>query len=226
MAVYAAQIENLDRGVGRILQEISAKGIDSNTMVIFLSDNGGCQENVQSQWYDIPSKLRDGTPIAVGNRSSHMPGPQEVYQSYGPAWANASNTPFRKFKHFTEEGGIATPFIVRWPGTVNQLGQIQHDQVGDVIDFMPTILDIAGAEYPKTFKGHEIVPEEGIDLLSVIKGGPTIQRRPVCWEHEGNRAARIGNWKLVAPHGEQWKLFDMINDRTELKDVSAKHPES
>jgi arylsulfatase A-like enzyme len=225
MAVYAAMIENMDRGVGKILDEIAAKGIDRNTMVIFLSDNGACQEQVQPGWYDIPSKTRDGETILVGNKSSQMPGPQDIYQSYGPAWANASNTPFRKFKHFTEEGGIATPFIVRWPGTVNQNGQIEKNQVGDVIDFMPTVLDVAGASYPKEFKSNAIVPEEGINLMPVILGGSAIARGPICWEHEGNRAVRIGNWKLVAPFGEKWKLFDMTHDRTELHDVSAANPD-
>jgi arylsulfatase A-like enzyme len=225
MAVYAAMIENLDRGVGKILDEISTRGIDQNTLVIFLSDNGACQEQVQPDWYDIPLNMRDGAPIAVGNRSSHMPGPEDVWQSYGPAWANASNTPFRKFKHFTEEGGIATPFIVRWPAAVKEGGRIETTQVGDVIDLMPSILDLAGAQYPRTFKNNPIVPEEGIDLVPVMEGAPPIPRGALCWEHEGNRAVRIGNWKLVAPHGERWQLFDMINDRTELHDVSADHPE-
>ncbi len=224
MAVYAAQIENLDRGVGKILGEVSSRGIDRNTLVIFLSDNGACQEQVQPGWYDIPSKMKGGQAIAVGNNSSHMPGPEEVYQSYGPAWANASNTPFRKFKHFTEEGGIATPFIVRWPGRVNRLGEIEKNQIGDVIDLMPTVLDLAGASYPADFQNNPIIPEEGMDLVSVIEGGAAVSRGPLCWEHEGNRAVRIGNWKLVAPHGEAWKLFDMIDDRTELHDVSAEHP--
>ena len=226
MAVYAAMIENLDRGVGRILGEISARGIDNNTMVIFLSDNGACQENVEPGWYDIPSKTRDGRDIAVGNKSSSMPGPETVYQSYGPAWANASNTPFRKFKHFTEEGGISAPFIVHWPGTVAQTGQTQHDQVGNVIDIMPTVMDVAGATYPTAFKNNDIPPEEGVDLLPVIKGGPAFARGAICWEHEGNRAVRIGDWKLVAPHGEPWKLFNMAADRTELHDVSAMHPDA
>ena len=225
MAVYAAMIEDLDRGVGRIMTELSAKGLDNNTMVIFLSDNGACQEQVQPGWYDIPNQERDGTPIAIGNKSKLMPGPQEVYQSYGPAWANASNTPFRRFKHFTEEGGISAPFIVRWPAVVKRTGEIEHQQVGHVIDLMPTILDVAGAGYPKAFHGKAITPEEGIDLAPLFKGGPAIERPALCWEHEGNRAARLGDWKLVAAHGEPWKLFNMIHDRTELHDVASEHPE-
>jgi arylsulfatase A-like enzyme len=226
MQVYAAMIETLDRGVGRIMTELSARGLDDNTMVIFLSDNGACQEQVQPGWYDIPSRTRDGRRIEVGNKSEFQPGPQTVFQSYGPAWANASNTPLRRFKHFTEEGGISTPFIVRWPGMVKQVGQIQHDQVGDVIDLMPTVLAAAGAAYPRQYHGHSILPEEGMNLLPVIEGGPTLPRpAPLCWEHEGNRAVRIGDWKLLAAHNEPWKLYNIPADRTEMHDVSAAHPE-
>ena len=226
MQVYAAMVETMDRGVGRIMADLTDKKIDSNTMVIFLSDNGACQENVNPGWYDIPAHTRDGKTIMVGNSASRMPGPETVYQSYGPAWANASNTPLRRFKHFTEEGGISAPFIVHYPGVVKQVGEIQHDQVGDVIDLMPTVLQVAGATYPQTFHGHAIVPEEGMSLLPVIQGGPTIPRpKPICWEHEGNRAVRIGDWKLVAAHDEPWKLYNVVDDRTEAHDQSAKQPE-
>ena len=226
MAVYAAMVETMDRGVGRIMAELGSRGLDNDTMVVFLSDNGACQENVQSGWYDIPSQTRDGRTIEVGNRSQFMPGPETVYQSYGPAWANASNTPLRRFKHFTEEGGISAPFVVRYPGVVTQAGQIQHDQVGDVIDFMPTIMDVTGTTYPTAYHGHPVLPEEGMDLMPVLKGGPTIPRpAPLCWEHEGNRAVRIGDWKLIAAHDEPWKLYNIPADRTEAHDVSAQHPE-
>jgi arylsulfatase len=226
MAVYAAMIESLDRGVGRIVDALNQHKIDRNTVVIFLSDNGGCQENVEPNWYDVPAQTRDGRQIHVGNDPHFIPGPEEVFQSYGPAWANASNTPFRRFKHFTEEGGIATPFIVSWPGVVPETGTIQHDQVGDVIDLMPTILDIAGADYPGEYHGHKITPLEGQSLFSVFKGGPRVDRSgALCWEHEGNRAVRIDGWKLVAAHGEKWQLYDMAHDRTELHDVTTQHPE-
>jgi arylsulfatase A-like enzyme len=226
MAVYAAMVECMDRGVGRIMDRLRAGGIDRNTLVVFLSDNGGCQENVQPGWYDIPAKLRDGRAVHVSNKPDFMPGPEDVYQSYGPAWANASNTPFRRFKHFTEEGGISAPFIVRWPDQVKRAGQIQHDQVGSVIDLMPTILDLAGATYPAEYHKRSITGVEGMSLLPVITGGPPIPRpAPLCWEHEGNRAVRQGDWKLVAAHGEPWRLFNMIDDRTELHDRSAEHPD-
>jgi arylsulfatase len=224
MAVYAAMVESLDRGVGKILNAIHDRGIEQNTLVIFLSDNGGCAENVHADWYDIPSKTRDGRPVHVGNDPQHMPGPEEVYQSYGPAWANASNTPFRRFKHWTEEGGISAPFIARWPARIKDHGRIERQQIGDVIDLMPTILDLSGVTYPKQRNGNDIPPPEGKSLLPIFTGG-SINRGPLFWEHEGNRAVRQGDWKLLAGHNERWQLYDIAHDRTEQRDLSAQHPE-
>jgi arylsulfatase len=224
MAVYAAMVESLDRGVGRILDALHARGIDRNTVVIFLSDNGGCAENVHREWYDVPTKTRDGRPIHVGNDPTFMPGPQEVFQSYGPAWANASNTPFRRFKHWTEEGGISAPFVVRWPAGIQGTGRIEKSQVGDVIDFMPTLVELAGATYPKERDGHPIVPPEGKSLVPAFNGQP-IDRGPLFWEHEGNRAVRLGDWKLIAADREKWQLYNLAEDRTELHDVASNHPE-
>ena len=224
MAVYAAMIESMDRGIGRILDTLKQKSLEQNTLVFFLSDNGGCAENVQSGWYDIPSKTRDGRDIHVGNNPKFMPGPEEVYQSYGPAWANASNTPFRRFKHWTEEGGISAPFIARWPAAIKTPGRIDLDQIGDTIDFMPTILDVAKAQYPREFHGRQITPEEGRSLLPALEG-KSFERGPLFWEHEGNRAVRLGNYKLIAAHNESWQLYDLSTDRTELKDLAKDKPE-
>ncbi|HEX4795775.1 MAG TPA: arylsulfatase [Humisphaera sp.] len=224
MAVYAAMIETLDRGVGRILDKLRERNIDRNTLVIFLSDNGGCAENVRPDWYDVPSKTREGQAVHVGNDPKFMPGPQEVYQSYGPAWANASNTPFRRFKHWTEEGGISTPFIVRWPERVKASGRIEREQVGDVIDLMPTVLEVAGAKYPAERGGHAILPAEGKSLVSAL-GGKPVERGALFWEHEGNRAMRLGNWKMVAGAGAKWQLYDIATDRAEMHDVAATHAE-
>ncbi len=223
MATYAAMVETMDRGIGRIVGELKAKGMDRNTVVIFLSDNGGCQENVQPDWYDIPTKTPDGRPIHIGNSAEYTPGADKtVYQSYGPMWANASNTPFRRFKHLTEEGGIAAPFIVRWPNGHLQAGSIDRDDVGHIVDLMPTILQLTGTTYPSTMHGKPILPLEGKSLVSVFEGGK-IERGDLFWEHENNRAMRRGDWKIVAPNGEGWKLFDLAHDRTELTDLSAAH---
>jgi arylsulfatase len=224
-AVYAAMVEAMDRGVGRIMEALKSRGADDNTLVMFLSDNGGCQENVQPAWYDIPSRTRTGETIHVGNDPRFMPGPEQVYQSYGPAWANASNTPFRRFKHLTEEGGISAPFIARWPAAKLAAGSIRHAGFGHVIDLMPTALEVAGAAYPKTYDDRAITPPEGKSLLPLIRGETFNDRGVVCWEHEGNRAARHGDWKLLAPHRENWQLFNLATDRTELHDLSNDYPE-
>src|SRR2546421_9496983 len=167
MAVYAAMIECMDRGIGRIIERVDASDGGRNTLVIFLSDNGACAENVRPEWYDVPSKTRDGRTIHVGNDARFMPGPEEVFQSYGPAWANASNAPFRRFKHWTEEGGISAPFIVRWPTVIKEGGRIEQHQVGHVIDLMLTVMEITGATYPKRYHNQDIPPEEGKSLVPI-----------------------------------------------------------
>lgn len=224
MAAYAAMVEKMDTGIGRIVSELKAKGMDRNTVIFFMSDNGACQENVQPGWYDIPTKSADGRPMHIGNDAAFTPGSDKaVYQSYGPMWANASNTPFRRFKHLTEEGGISAPFIVRWPDGRLQRGAIDRNDVGHIVDIMPTILDLAGATYPSSMNGKPILPLEGKSLVPVFRGGK-IDRGDLFWEHEGNRAMRRGNWKIVAPAGEAWKLFNLAEDRTELNDRSADQP--
>jgi arylsulfatase len=223
MAVYAAMIESMDRGIGRILDKLRQRGIERNTLVVFLSDNGACAENVRPDWYDVPGRTRDGRAVHVGNDPAFGPGPEEVYQSYGPAWANASNTPFRRFKHWTEEGGISTPFIVRWPDRIKDAGRIDRSQVGHVIDLMPTVLELAGATYPRQRASREILPPEGKSLVPALTGTP-VERGALFWEHEGNRAVRLGDWKLVAGHDEKWQLYNVSADRTETTNLADTHP--
>jgi arylsulfatase len=221
MATYAAMIDILDQGIGRVLHAIDEAGVSGNTLVLFMSDNGACAENVQGQWYDVPSKTRDGRRIRVGNDDKTiMAGPEDSILSYGPLWANLSNTPFRSFKHYTCEGGIAAPFIARWPGHITRDGAIDG-QVGDVIDILPTCLDAAGVKYPEKFEGHAILPVEGVSLLPELESGKEIKREPIFWEHEGNRAVRVGDWKLQAFNGRPWHLYNMVVDRTELHDLAG-----
>jgi arylsulfatase len=225
MATYAAMIDVLDQGIGRILHQIDASGIADNTLVIFFSDNGACAENVERDWYDVPTKTRDGRPIHIGNDDKTiMAGPENTFLSYGPLWANLSNTPFRSFKHYTFEGGISAPFIARWPGHIQRDGQLDN-QLADVIDILPTCLDVAGVKDPETFDGHPILPAEGISLLPALLQGKKIERKPLFWEHEGNRAVRIGDWKLVAYNKRPWKLYNMADDRTEQHDLSGAQPQ-
>ena len=210
MAVYAAQIDRMDQGVGKILASLEEHGALENTLILFLSDNGGCAEGGPKggDWW----------------KNGALPGGPDSYQSYGLSWANASNTPFRRFKHWVHEGGIATPLIVHWPAVIREGGKLTHE-MGHIIDIMPTLLDVAGAEYPREYNGHEIQPPEGRSLVPIFRGGRWEGPRWIFWEHEGNRAVRHGKWKLVAGHNEPWELHDMEEDRTELRDLSGDFPQ-
>ena len=224
MATYAAMVERLDANVGKIMGALVAGHIDTNTLVIFMSDNGACDEVVQPVYYDVPSRTRDGRPIKVGNTNpAVMAGPDDVWQSYGVPWANVSDTPFRLYKHYTHEGGISSPFIVHWPAVIRNDGGLT-DQFGHITDLMPTFVDVAEANYPHEFKGKAILPMEGESLLPVFEGGKRLQTRPVFWEHEGNRAVRLGQWKLVSRYPGPWELYDTEKDRTELHNLAASDP--
>jgi arylsulfatase len=225
MAVYAAMIDRMDQGVGRLMKQLQDSGQERNTLVLFLSDNGSCAEEVAAKWRGqvFPERLRDGRPTKVGNDPAAMPGPDDVFQSYGLPWANASNTPFRLYKHWVHEGGIATPLIAYWPATI-QKASIAH-QVGHVIDIMATCLDVAGIDYPETFRGRTLVPLEGKSLVPIFHGKDRAGHVALFWEHEGNRAVRQGKWKQVAREGAEWELYDLKADRTELHDLARKHPE-
>jgi arylsulfatase len=223
MATYAAMVEHMDRGIGLILSKLKDKGIERNTLVLFFSDNGGCAEIIQPDWYDVPSKTRDGRPIHVGNGDHTVfAGPDEVWQSYGVPWANVSDTPFRLYKHFVHEGGIATPFIVSWPAVIQQHGTINR-ALGHVTDLMATFVEVAGAHHPASYQHRRVLPLEGESLLPVFDGRQRRDRSPIFWEHEGNRAVRSGKWKLVSRYPHDWELYDVEADRTELHDLSAQH---
>ncbi|HAK93523.1 MAG TPA: arylsulfatase [Planctomycetes bacterium] len=242
MEVYAAMIDRMDAGIGRIVAALARNGRLENTLIMFLQDNGGCQEDVgrAGTWkrpvepslppiprdairLDVrPKQNRAGVPTLAG--PGIMPGPEDTYIAYGLNWANVSNTPFREYKHFVHEGGIATPLIAHWPNGIARGGEKEH-QPGHLIDIMATCVDVAGARYPAEVGERRIQPPEGRSLRPAFEGR-TIERDALYWEHEGNRALRAGKWKLVAkgPEGA-WELYDMEKDRTELHDLAAVHPE-
>ena len=221
MEVYAAQIDRMDRGIGRVVDALKRAGRFENTLLMFLIDNGGChveyRKNRKGPY--LPAKTRDGRPVRPGNIAGLMPGPEDTYQSYGYGWANASNTPFRLFKQFCHEGGIRTPLIVHWPGKIPQPGKVVHD-VGHVIDVLPTCLDAAGADYPGTFKKRKIHPVDGKSLLPVFKGGTRKAHPTLFWHWAHGRAVRQGDTKLVRVDKKAWELYEMGGDGTELKDLS------
>lgn len=232
MEVYAAQIDRMDQGIGRLLTALEETGQMEDTLILFLSDNGGCAEDIPE---DVePRQLvedlmiaqyrtRDGREVRIGNDPSVMPGPEDTYQSYGTAWANLSNTPFRLYKHWSHEGGISTPLIAHWPNGIREHGAIRHAP-GQLPDIMATILDIVGAEYPQERKGNNIPPCEGTSLAPSFSGEMP-ERGPLFWEHEGNAAMREGRWKLVRNYPGPWELYDMEEDRTELNDLADVYPE-
>jgi len=228
MAVYAAQIDRMDQGVGRIIRALRESGVDENTLVMFASDNGGCAEFLaedigrpEPHRFNIPT--RDGRPMHLGNTPKLRPGGDTTFMSYDLPWANASNSPFRLYKHWVHEGGISTPFIVHWPKIAKD-GMIRHEPM-HFIDIMATCLDAAGAKYPTEYNRHAIAPLEGESVLPAIKGKSWSRERPIYFEHEGNRAVRDGQWKLVSRYPGPWELYDMTADRTELNDLSAKDPD-
>jgi len=215
MAVYAAMIDRMDQGIGKVLNELKATGEYQNTLILFLSDNGGSHEAIKNRGNNI--------------RTEGQTGDRDSFDSYEIPWANASNTPFRMFKHWVYEGGISTPFIAWYPREIKS-GQISR-QTGHIIDIMPTLLDFAGGVYPSQYGGNDILPEEGINLRPVFKGKAAGRSYPIFWEHEGNRAVRDGDWKLVSSYNtstrkfSEWELYNMKEDRAELNDLSRKFPE-
>ncbi len=231
MEVYAAQVDRMDRNVGRILKAIEDTGRSGDTLVIFLSDNGGCHEELDGSWGDYllrapvaRERTRDGRAVRFNNNPSIMPGAEDTYQSYGYPWANVSNTPFRLYKSWVHEGGISSPFIVRWPSRI-RAGNELRSQVGHIIDIQATCVDVAGARYPSTFHGNRIQPLEGTSLVPSFQGRE-LPGRALFWEHEGNRAVRLGDWKLVA-QGDKgpWELYNLKSDRTETSNLAGKEPD-
>src|SRR5947208_427517 len=246
MEVYAAMVHRMDQGIGKIVAELERTGRLDNTLIFFMQDNGGCAETTGRQLTanvpversakppmeplgaDVidtavrPTRTRDGYNVRTGPGA--MPGPHDTFIAYGQGWANVSNTPHREYKHWVHEGGISTPLIVHWPATIKRRGELVRSP-GHLIDIMATCVDVSGASYPKEQNGQPIQPLEGKSLVPAFDG-KSIERDAIYWEHEGNRAMRAGNWKLVAkgPAGP-WELYDIDHDRAEMHDLATQQPE-
>jgi arylsulfatase len=253
MEVYAAMIDIMDQGIGRIISALEQKGELENTIIFYMHDNGGCAEPLDSDQPEKPlteeqkkGKAYSSDSVFIGKKPVYnragsfirsgkpvMPGNDNTWVAYGEEWANVSNTPFRLYKHWAHEGGIATPLIVHWPKGIKAKAELRS-QPGHLIDIMATCIDIAGINYPTVFNGNAIQSQEGKSLLPAFKN-KTIKRDFIFWEHEGNRAIRSNNWKLVskaqknkvftAADENAWELYDMENDPTETNNLAEKYPE-
>jgi len=241
MEVYAAMVDCMDQGIGKIVSTLKANGQFDNTLILFLQDNGGCSEAMgrgkpkqppaaqrepmgkdELQTRMVPTHSRSGLPVIQG--AGVMPGPSETYHGYGRNWANVSNTPFREYKSFNHEGGISTPLIAHWPKGIKAQGQLRQ-QPGHIIDIMATCVDLSGATYPKLFKGQSIMPMEGLSLAKTFEADIN-EERVLLWEHYGRRAIRKGDWKLVSLGLQKpWELYDLQSDRSEMHDLSDKMPD-
>ena len=212
MEIYAAQVDCIDQNLGRLIATLQEFGEFENTLILFLSDNGCSAEGGPGGF----SRGIEGAEIGTG----------ASYASVGLEWANAAVTPFRKFKIDTYEGGVATPLIAHWPARITDRGGLRH-QPGHVIDIMPTLLDVAGATYPAESPAdsqRKLLQLEGRSLVPAF-ADQHIEREAIYWEHQGNKAIRIGDWKAVNPRAGSWELYDLSQDRTELHNLAAEHPE-
>jgi arylsulfatase len=204
MEVYAAMVDRLDQNVGRLLEDLRSHDELDNTLIVFFSDNGACPYQ----------RLRSpGVP----------PGGPDSDYAYDARWANMCNTPLRLYKQYAHQGGTLTPMIVHLPQIIRQPGAICR-YTSQIVDLMPTIVEITEAEYPKERDGTAVLPMEGVSLLSAWTGNSVRRERPIFWEFKGNHAVRDGNWKLVAERGKTWELYDLSKDRTETVDLADSDP--
>lgn len=228
MAVHAAMVDCMDQGIGRIIKALKQTGELDNTLIVFLSDNGASPEICAKfgPGFDRPSETRDGRKIVYATQKQALPGPETTYSSIGPRWANVSNTPYRYWKAESYEGGIHTPMIVFWPDGLKGKKGSFNDHWGQVMDFMPTFLELAHGQYPKELNGHQITPVEGVSFAAELKGEKGPQHTALFNEHFGSGYVREGGWKLVRrSHDTTWHLYHINDDETELNDLAAKYPQ-
>ena len=208
MAIHAAMVDRMDREIGRVIAQLQAMDAFQNTLILFASDNGASAEML----------VRDG-----GHDPHAEPGSAATYLSLGPGFSSACNTPHRRHKTWVHEGGISTPLIAHWPAGIAAKGELRHSPA-HVIDIVPTVLELVGLVKPKDWLGEPIPTSPGKSLAAAFSKDETIPRDNLWWLHEGHRAVRVADWKLVASRGEPWELYDLKTDRAEQHDLAAKMP--
>lgn len=209
MAIHAAMVDRMDREIGRLIEQLKTMGVYENTLIFFASDNGASAEIM----------VRDG-----GHDPAAAPGSAATYLCLGPGFSSASNTPFRRHKTWVHEGGISTPLVVHWPAGIQARGELRRSPA-HMIDIVPTVLDLTGIAKPAAWNGETIPPAPGRSLVKAFAQDVTIERDCLWWLHEGNRAIRAGDWKLVAARNDSWELYDLRTDRAESRNLAREHPE-
>jgi arylsulfatase len=209
MAIHAAMVDRMDREIGRLLDQLESMGVLENTLILFASDNGASAEIM----------VRHG-----GHDPRAAPGSAASYLCLGPGFSSAANTPLRRHKTWVHEGGISTPLVVHWPAGIQARGELRHTP-SHVIDFVPTIFEVLGEEKPDQWEGQTLPPAPGHSLVPAFREDVRIQRDHLWWLHEGNRAVRVGDWKLVAAKGDPWELYDLRRDRAESQNLAQEQPE-
>lgn len=226
MALFAAMIDHVDQGIGRIISQLKENGQFENTLILFTSDNGACYE-----WgpYGFDGGSRQGLNILHKGeelKGMGLPGGKEM--SVGSAWSCLSNTPLRMYKHFNHEGGNCSPLIAHWPGGIKNPDRWVRSPV-HLMDFMPTLCAVSGANYPDTFEGNVITPSEGVSMKPVFDGEDKLPERTMFFDHFRSSAIRKGPWKLVRGNGRYnkrtWELYNIDSDRCETSDLISGKPE-
>ena len=211
MAIHAAMIHRMDAEIGRIIQQLKDMGAYQNTLILFASDNGASAEQI----------IRGD-----GHDKSAPPGSARSYLCLGPGWSTAANTPFRLHKHWTHEGGISSPFIVHWPRGISARGELRHDP-SHFFDFAPTVLDLVGSAWPETYKGEKVPGHPGMSLVPAFAKDGSVRHKGLWWCHRGNRAIRVGDWKLTmrSRNENTWELYNLETDRCEMNDLASRFPD-
>lgn len=211
MAIHAAMVDRMDREIGRVLAQLEAMGQLDNTLILFASDNGASAEvMVRGDGHDRQAPA----------------GSAATFLCLGPGWSSAANTPFRRHKTWVHEGGIATPLIVHWPAGIAAAGELRHAPT-HLIDVVPTVLELAGGEPPARWNAAAAPERPGRSLVPLLSKDGTVRRADLWWLHDGHRAIRSGNWKLVSDGGpnDAWELYDLSRDRGEISNLADQQPE-